>query len=83
LFGQQLEVAPGDVRTISFFSFSGNGNNEEGHRSGFNDRGQVAFWARFTDGSSGIFVSNLVAIPEPSAIILVGIPALGMLLRRR
>jgi hypothetical protein len=82
--GQQLEVAPGDVRTVSFVSFSGNGNNEEGHRSGFNDRGQLAFWAQFPGGgASGIFVSNLVAIPEPGTLALVGIPALVMLLRRR
>jgi hypothetical protein len=80
--GQQLEVAPGDVRTVSFFSFYGNGNNEEGHRSGFNDRGQLAFFAQFPGGSSGIFVSNLVAIPEPGILALVGIPALIMLLRR-
>jgi hypothetical protein len=81
--GFDLEIAPGDSRTVSFLRFHGSGNNESGQRSGFNDRGQVAFYAAFTDGSSGIFVSNLVAIPEPSAIILVGIPALGMLLRRR
>jgi hypothetical protein len=81
--GMDLEVMPGDVRTVSSLVFYGTGNNESGYCSSFNDRGQLAFYAAFTDGSSGIFVSNLVAIPEPSAITLVGIPALGMFLWRR
>ncbi len=32
--------------------------------------GQLAFSASFTDGSSGVFVSNRVAVPEPSALAL-------------
>ncbi|QDV72168.1 hypothetical protein K2D_02920 [Planctomycetes bacterium K2D] len=35
--------------------------------SGFNERGEVAFAARFTDGSQGIFVSSIAAIPEPAS----------------
>jgi hypothetical protein len=81
--GFPLEIAPGDTRIVRDLLFHGSGNNESGQRSGFNDRGQVAFWARFTDDSFGIFVSNLVAIPEPGTLVLIGIPALGMLLRRR
>jgi hypothetical protein len=81
--GFPLEIAPGDTRIVRDLRFHGSGNNESGLRSGFNDRGQVAFWARFTDDSAGIFVSNLVAIPEPGTLALVGVPALGMLLRRR
>jgi hypothetical protein len=38
----------------------------------FNDRGQLAFGAGFTDGSSGIFISDLVAIPEPVSFALTG-----------
>ena len=51
-----------DLRTIEFLS------PDSGH-IGFNDRGQVAFYARFTDGTSGVFVSGAVAIPEPSAVL--------------
>ena len=50
---------------------------EDGRRSGFNDRGQLAFWAQFTDGTEGVFVTNLVAVPEPSGCYLL---ALGLLL---
>lgn len=51
----------------------------------FNDRGQIAFMASFTDGTSGVFVSNLVAIPEPSSILLAcfGVVTGCLLIRRR
>jgi len=41
--------------------FAGGSNNEDGQRSGFNDRGDVAFLATFADGSSRIAVSDAVA----------------------
>jgi len=66
-----------DLRTISdimfnfdLFEDTGTGN-EDGRRSSFNDRGQLAFTALFTDGTSGVFVSNLVAVPEPTTSCLV------------
>ncbi|MEX2092814.1 MAG: choice-of-anchor tandem repeat NxxGxxAF-containing protein [Pirellulales bacterium] len=55
-----LQVAPGDIRTIDSIFLSG-----------FNDAGQLAFWARFTDGSQGIFITNLAAVPEPTSLLLV------------
>jgi hypothetical protein len=55
--GDALQVGPGDSRIVSELSFY----------NAFNDRGQLAFWASFTDGSQGIFVT---AVPEPSALIL-------------
>lgn len=70
--GDLIEVAPADTRTIDglqFFS-SGPGDNGIPTATGLNDRGQVAFWASFTDGSQGIFVSNRVAVPEPGALLL-------------
>jgi len=54
----------------------GNGN---GRPSAFNDRGQIAFMAAFTDGTSGVFVSNAVAIPEPTSASILLIAALNML----
>ena len=59
-----------DLRTIRELSFAGRSGNDDGKRSGFNDRGQLAFWARFTDGSEGFFVSDIVAVPEPSSLLL-------------
>ena len=71
--GDKLEVAPGDSRTLSgivFFNSSTSTGNSDGRPSAFNNLGQLAFYASFTDGSSGIFVSNVVAVPEPSALAL-------------
>jgi hypothetical protein len=77
--GQLLNVsddplAP-DWRTISDLRVDGAAGNDDGRRSWFNDRGQLAFWAAFTDGNEGIFVSNAVAVPEPctAALLLAGI----------
>ena len=52
-----------EINSLSFFANIGDGN---GGASPFNDRGQLAFGATFTDGTSGVFISNLVAeLPEP------------------
>jgi hypothetical protein len=36
-------------------------NGSDGRPRGFNNVGQLAFWASFTDGTQGVFVSNAVA----------------------
>jgi hypothetical protein len=54
-------VAPGDFRTISELNRTDHNANSNGWPSAFNNLGQIAFWASFTDGSQGIFVSNKVA----------------------
>jgi hypothetical protein len=60
--GDSLEVAPGDFRVIESLGMSD---------GGFNDAGQLAFRAVFTDGSQGIFVSSLIAVPEPSNLAMM------------
>jgi hypothetical protein len=59
--GGTLEVAPGDVRTISSLSMLTKHGDDDGKPRGLNDLGQVVFSANFTDGTSGIFLSNAVA----------------------
>jgi hypothetical protein len=59
--GDQLEVAPGDFRTISGLNRTDHNANSNGWPSAFNNFGQLAFWASFADGSQGVFVSNAVA----------------------
>jgi hypothetical protein len=59
--GGQLEVAPGDFRTVNALAFAGGAGTSDGRRLGFNNSGQLAFSANFTDNSTGIFVSNAVA----------------------
>jgi formylglycine-generating enzyme required for sulfatase activity len=87
--GDPLEVAPGDFRTISFLSLfdtgivDGNTGNSDGRPSVFNNLGQVAFSASFTDGTSGIFVSNRVAVPEPSTLLLLAAGVCAFVLNRR
>jgi hypothetical protein len=59
--GTMLEVAQGDVRTISSLAMLTNHGDDDGRPRGMNDLGQVAFHATFTDGSRGIFLSDAVA----------------------
>lgn len=65
--GEELEVAAGDTRTVARIGFQGGSGMEDGRRVGFNDRGQLAFSVEFTDGSWGVFVTNAVAVAEPSS----------------
>lgn len=86
--GDLLEVAPGDFRMVSNLTFLANVNdfstgNSDGRPSAFNNLGQLAFNAAFTDGTSGIFVSNRVAVPEPSSLLLAAFAGVGLLCRRR
>jgi hypothetical protein len=78
-----LEVSPGELRTISGVGQHGSTGGSDGRPSGFNDLGQLAFHASFTDGSSGIFVSNAVAVPEPKALVLVMASVICVSLRVR
>jgi hypothetical protein len=62
--GDALDVDPGpgvDERIVLNLAFWSDGGGEDGRRTGLNAYGQIAFAAAFTDGSSGIFVSDLVA----------------------
>ena len=63
--GDTIEVAPADFRTVEGLDFFGRSGLEDGRGSGFNELGQLAFRARFTDGMYGVFVSDKVAVPEP------------------
>ncbi len=72
--GDQLEVAPGDVRTIGSLWFSQGGGGSDGSARAFNERGELVFVATFTDDiySSGVFVAT---IPEPTTLLLLGLGA--------
>lgn len=68
-----------DYRTVaSIINYDGIGN-EGGRASSFNDAGQLAFSATFTDGSSGVFVAT---IPEPTSLALLSLTGLAMGRRR-
>jgi len=73
--GMEIDVDDGsgfDLRTVSAV------NPLRIH--GFNDRGQIVFATWFSDGTSGIFVSNVAAVPEPTnwiQLLLAGIAFAG------
>lgn len=83
--GDSIEVAPGDFRTIAELVRSADGGGPSmGKSRTFNDLGQVAFHARFTDGTEGVFVSNLVAVPEPASLVGISLPfAIAAVCHRR
>ena len=82
LEGQHIEVAPGDIREISDLDFVGNIGNGSSPPYGFNDNGQLVFEAVFEDSMHAIVVSNTVAIPEPSSVVLLILGA-SVFLRQR
>ncbi len=65
--GDVLETSDGVFRTVAALDFLGNAGGGDGRRSGFNDAGQVAYYALFTDGYQGVFVTQ---VPEPSTWLL-------------
>ena len=62
--GQIVEVGPGDYREIASIVFASKTGGEDGRARGLNDLGQVVFRATFPDGSSGVFVSDVLTVPE-------------------
>lgn len=83
LLNVSLDPLTPDFRTISRFRFADDTGNGDGRPTGFNNRGQVAFWAAFTDGSEGVFISNQVAVPEPASFFFALIASLSMLAKLR
>jgi hypothetical protein len=72
--GLEIDVEPGpgvDHRTVEDFTLLGSSNSGGNWETTFNDRGQFAFIAWFTDGTEGVFLSNQIAIPEPSTAALM------------
>jgi hypothetical protein len=86
LFDIDDEPLTQDFRTItdlSLHGFSVSGG-EDGRPTFFNDAGQLAFLASFSDGSSGIFVTTITQpIPEPATAALLAVGGLTVLVRRR
>jgi hypothetical protein len=70
--GDMIQVRPGVMREIANAEMLDPtlGSNDAA-RDTFNDKGQLLFRAAFTDGTSGLFVSNAFAVPEPSVAACV------------
>ena len=82
--GDQIEVAPGDVRTVlKVFMTTGEtfiSGGEDGRRMNFNDAGQLAFRVIFTDFSGGILVSSFSVPADLDGDGSVGVSDLLILL---
>ncbi len=80
----QTMVVNGATRTIQFlFTRLGESGLQDGQFTGFNENGQIAFVADFTDGTSGEFVFTPTPVPEPSTWALLAMGAGALLFRRR
>jgi hypothetical protein len=79
--GQPFDVGDGVMKTIAQngLLFYGSGG-EDGNYLGFNDSGQLAFLATFTDGTQGIFIAT---VPEPSSKLAVAAGGALLMGRRR
>ncbi len=67
--GQIIDVGIGgnsDLRVLSGIDYGGPG---EGPSVVINARGEIAFLAIFTDGSSAVLVSRAISAPEPATLI--------------
>jgi hypothetical protein len=60
-WGEAVEVAPGDVRTVESFHFIDSASTATGRR-GLNDRGQLAAEVGFTDFSQGVLLISIDAL---------------------
>lgn len=88
-----LEVRPGDIRTVADIGIIDNGAFAfafDRGRSGFNDLGQLAFFAKFTDQTTGAFFSagiggneTLVSEPRIFDLLLICLFALLYFLKKR
>ena len=73
-----IEVAPGEFRQV-LHTMIYSRQFQDIELAQINDRGELVFWASFTDGSSGIF---LATVPEPSVAAMLILCAFGLSGRR-
>lgn len=62
--GDVIQVAEDDLRTVTELQFINerlqvSSGNADGYKSGFSDRGELLFFAKFLDGTAGVFVKAL------------------------
>ena len=74
LVGDVINVASGggvDDRTVSSIGFPGYimSGGQDGIAMSFNDAGLLVYEVGFTDGSSGIFTSQITPVPEPTFLL--------------
>ncbi|WP_432798660.1 PEP-CTERM sorting domain-containing protein [Poriferisphaera sp. WC338] len=83
LFDVDDDLLAEELRTVSSFQYMTNSYTGRGHGTAFNDVGELAVRINFDDGSTGVFVLDTNAIPEPASLALLSISGLALLSRRR
>jgi hypothetical protein len=79
--GQQIDLGGGVMKTLSYFDGGFGSASEEGQNFIFNDAGQLALGAHFTDGTSAVLIAD---VPEPGlGMILFCVLGLACAGRRR
>jgi hypothetical protein len=68
--GDQIQVAPGVFRTIGATGLTLDATHVL-DLGNLNASGLFAFHATFTDGTGGVFTTQLAAVPEPATIGLM------------
>ena len=76
--GNEFRTIAGGPSSISLIQFAG---GQDGKGMSFDDNGDLAYKLTFTDGSIGIFESNVNSVPEPASLGLLAAGA-GLLIRR-
>jgi hypothetical protein len=84
--GDTIDVDDGpdsDLRTIRSLVFRTDSLYPGMQGGGLNDAGQVAFFASFTDGTSGIFVSEIATIPETTTLNMFIVASFALIAKVR
>jgi hypothetical protein len=82
--GDTMAVGEGDERVIDRIHITGGSTSTTFGRPGsLNDEGQFAMHLTFADGTSGVFLGDLNAIPEPGSLAMISAGLLGISRRRR
>jgi hypothetical protein len=80
--GQPFDTIANGTKSHTLFSFAGNTGNDEGLPSGFSDSGYVTFRGTAGAFAEAIYVSSVVAVPEPSSAVLIAV-MIGAIASRR
>jgi hypothetical protein len=78
--GDVVDVDPSaaqDLRIVSFIEVGFYDANRRGIDK-FNEHGQILLSLDFTDGSHGLFISNLMAVPEPVGVAYLSALAIAI-----
>ena len=83
--GDSVDVDPSaavDLRVVSGISFLNVFGGQDGSGVSFTDFGLLAYTLNFTDGSAGVFTTQLTPVPEPAGLLAVAAAGLALIRRR-